>query len=111
MTANGCRDSITKSITLNPELQMWIANTFSPNDDGLNEGFGPSTTFGLSNYSMKIYDRWGAKMFESKDPAKRWMGTDDVGDPAPEGIYAYHIVFRYVDGKIFVYRGTVTVLR
>ena len=110
-TANGCRDSITKSITLNPELQMWIANTFSPNDDGLNEGFGPSTTFGLSNYSMKIYDRWGAKMFESKDPAKRWMGADDAGDPAPEGIYAYHIVFRYVDGKIFVYRGTVTVLR
>lgn len=111
MTPNGCRDSMTKNITLNPELQMWIVNTFSPNDDGLNELFGPSTTFGLSNYKMQIFDRWGGKMFESVDPANRWNGSDGSGDPAPEGIYAYHIVFRYVDGKIFVYRGTVTLVR
>lgn len=111
ISANGCRDSITKSILLNPELQMWITNTFSPNDDGLNEVFGPSTTFGLSNYRLNIYDRWGSKMFESVDPANRWNGTDSSGEPAPEGVYAYHMVFRYVDGKLFVFRGTVTLLR
>lgn len=111
MTPNGCRDSITKTITLNPELQMWIVNTFSPNDDGLNELFGPSTTFGLTNYKMQIFDRWGAKMFETTDPANRWNGSDSSGDPAPEGVYAYHIVFRYVDGKLFVYRGTLTLVR
>lgn len=111
ISQDGCRDSITKNMLLNPELQMWLVNTFSPNDDGLNELFGPSTTFGLTNYKMVIYDRWGAKMFESADPGIRWNGTDDSGEPAPEGVYAYRIVFRYVDGKLYVYRGTVTLLK
>jgi gliding motility-associated-like protein len=111
LSADGCMDSLTKTILLNPALQMWITNTFSPNDDGLNEQFGPSTTFGLTNYHMLIYDRWGAKMFESRDPAVRWTGNDDKGELAIEGVYAYSIVFRYVDGKLFVYRGTVTLLR
>lgn len=108
---DGCRDSITKNIFLNPALQMWIVSSFSPNDDGLNEWFGPSTTYGLSDYSMTIWDRWGGKMFESKDAANRWNGTDPAGEPAPEGVYGYHIVFRYIDGKLFVYRGTVTLVR
>jgi gliding motility-associated-like protein len=111
ISADGCRDSVTKNIILNPELQMWLVTTFTPNEDGLNEVFGPSTTFGLSNYRLQIFDRWGGKMFESTDPANRWNGSDGGGDPAPEGVYAYHIVFRYVDGKLFVYRGTVTLMR
>ncbi|MBS3915005.1 MAG: PKD domain-containing protein [Bacteroidetes bacterium] len=111
ISANGCRDSIKKIIMLNPALQMWIVSSFSPNDDGLNEKFGPSTAFGLTNYSMMIYDRWGAKMFETKDPAVSWTGNDDQNEPAPEGVYVYRIVFRYVDGKIYVFKGSLTLIR
>jgi gliding motility-associated-like protein len=111
ISADGCRDSISKTMLLNPALQMWIINTFSPNSDGLNERFGPSTSCGLSKYSMEVYDRWGAKMYESSDPSQSWDGSDDSGKPAPDGVYAYRIVFRYVDNNIYVYKGTVTLMR
>jgi gliding motility-associated-like protein len=111
VNTDGCTDSVTHLIYLKPELQMWIATSFSPNNDGLNETFGPSTVFGLSKFHMKIMDRWGELLFKSDDPKVPWDGRDKQGDPVPEGVYAYEISFRYIDGKIFVYQGTITVLR
>ena len=106
-----CVDSISKFIFLKPELLFWLPTSFSPNNDGLNETFGPNTTFGLSKYNMKIYDRWGGLLFTTNDPAKSWNGKDAKGDMLPEGVYAYAINFRYIDGKLFVYKGTVTIIR
>jgi gliding motility-associated-like protein len=106
-----CVDSITRNIFLKPELLFWLPTSFSPNNDGLNETFGPNMTFGLSKYNMKIFDRWGGQVFTTNDPTKGWNGKDLSGDELPEGVYAYSISFRYIDGKLFVYRGTVTILR
>jgi gliding motility-associated-like protein len=106
-----CVDSISKFIYLKPELLFWLPTAFSPNNDGLNETFGPNTTFGLSKYNMQIYDRWGGLLFTTNDPAKSWNGTDAKGEALPEGVYAYSINFRYIDGKLFVYKGSVTIIR
>ncbi len=111
INTDGCEDSVTHYLYLKPELQMWISLSFTPNNDGLNETFGPSTIFGLSKYKMQIFDRWGEKMFQSTDPSVPWDGRDKKGADAPEGVYAYSISFRYIDGKIFVYQGTVTLMR
>jgi PKD repeat protein len=110
-TANGCRDSAMSTIFLKPELLMHIPNAFTPNVDGLNEDFGPSSTFGLERYSFKIYDRWGRKTFETTDPLTRWSGLGPDGKPVMEGVYAYELLFRYVDNKLYVFKGTVMVLR
>ncbi len=106
----GCLDSNTQIIFLKPELLMWIPNTFSPNIDGLNESFGPNTTFGLERYEMKIFNRWGAILFQTKNPEEKWKGIDYDGVRVPEGVYGYEIVFRYVDNKLYVYKGTITVM-
>lgn len=106
-----CVDSITKFIFLKPELLFWLPTSFTPNNDGLNETFGPNATFGLSKYSMQIYDRWGGLLFTTNDPAKSWNGNDYSGKPLPEGVYAYTINFRYIDGKLFVYKGSITIIR
>lgn len=111
VNTDGCADSITHYLYLKPELQMWIPGSFTPNHDGLNETFGPSTIFGLTKFKMQIYDRWGEKLFESQDPKMPWDGRDLKGDDVPEGVYAYQISFRYIDGKIFVYQGTITLMR
>jgi gliding motility-associated-like protein len=110
-TANGCRDSAISTIFLKPELLMWLPNVFTPNVDGLNDDFGPSSTFGLERYSFKIYDRWGSKVFDTDNPANRWSGLDPDGKPIMEGVYGYELLFRYVDNKLYVYKGTVLVLR
>lgn len=110
-TANGCRDSAFSNIFLKPELLMWLPNVFTPNVDGLNDDFGPSSTFGLERYSFKIYDRWGSKVFDTDNPENRWNGLDPEGKPIMEGVYGYELLFRYVDNKLYVYKGTVIVTR
>ncbi len=110
-TANGCRDSSSQIIFLKPELLMWIPNVFTPNIDGLNDDFGPNVTFGLERYRMRIFDRWGNKVFETQNPEERWSGIDPEGEPIMEGMYVYQIYFRYVDNKLYRYEGTVNVMR
>ena len=110
-TANGCRDSAFGNIFLKPELLMWLPNVFTPNIDGLNDDFGPSSTFGLERYSFKIYDRWGSKVFDTDNPENRWTGLDPEGKPIMEGVYGYELLFRYVDNRLYVYKGTVIVTR
>jgi gliding motility-associated-like protein len=65
-------------------------NLFTPNDDSMNECFFiPNIPEGNCDYFFKkitIYNRWGAKIFDSEDPYFRWCGEDH-----PSGIYFYHI--------------------
>ncbi|MBL7813055.1 MAG: PKD domain-containing protein [Bacteroidetes bacterium] len=110
-TSYGCQDSFNKLIFLKPELLLHIPTSFTPNQDGLNEYFGPVGTFGLSSYRMEIFDRWGGMIFKTTDPNNGWDGTDKNKKELPEGVYAWSISFRYIDGKIFVYKGTVTLMR
>jgi gliding motility-associated-like protein len=89
---------------------MWLPTAFSPNIDGLNEGFGPYTTFGLERYEFMIFDRWGNIMWKTTKPDEKWLGIDSEGVKVPEGVYGYSMVFRYVDNQLYTYKGTVTLL-
>lgn len=57
--------------------QIFAPNMFTPNGDGLNDGFRPvldCKTIDVSNYSLTIYNRWGEKVFYTTDKAKAWDG-------------------------------------
>ena len=112
-TNSGCFDSTSAYIFLKPELLYHLPNVFSPNDDGLNDVWPGSntTSFGLNKYRMVIFDRWGNIMFKTTDPAGWWDGRDMDGNMVLEGVYAYQIDFRYIDNRIYVHKGTVTVLK
>jgi len=112
-TNNGCFDSTSAYIFLKPELLYHLPNTFSPNNDGLNDVWPGSntTSFGLIKYHMVIFDRWGNIIFKTTDPSGSWDGKDMDGNMVLEGVYAYQIDFRYIDNKIYVHKGTVTVLK
>ena len=111
VSTDGCRDSLTRRILLKPQLQMWIPTSFTPNEDGKNDIFKPSTAFGLSKYRMLIYNRWGEMIYQTTDPKAGWNAQQTSGKEVPEGVYAYEISFRYIDGHLYVYKGTVTLLR
>jgi hypothetical protein len=44
------------------------------------------------------------------DPKKAWDGTYQ-GAYVQDGVYTYLIEFKYFDGKSYLFRGTVTVLK
>ena len=109
--SSGCSDTIWKNIFLKPELLFHLPNAFTPNVDGLNEEFKPFQSFGMSKYRMTIVNRWGEILFYSEDPSVGWKGLDAEGDPVMEGVYAYAITFRYIDGVMHAYKGTVTIIK
>ncbi|MEN0007071.1 MAG: gliding motility-associated C-terminal domain-containing protein, partial [Bacteroidota bacterium] len=86
-----------------------VPNVFTPNNDNQNDGFGIVTNGKLENYTCKIYNRWGALVFETNEAADLWDGTFNSQD-SPVGVYVYHINFR-IDEQEFVEVGDVTLLR
>jgi len=68
-------DTIIANFSKEPFL-YFVPNTFSPNNDNLNEVFKPVLNGNdPSYYHFSIYDRWGVLIFETSDPEAGWNGT------------------------------------
>jgi gliding motility-associated-like protein len=64
-------------------------NSFSPNDDGINDVFFfPTQLKEICNFNfhLEIFSRWGNKVLETDNPQFEWDGKD-----APDGVYVYRI--------------------
>ena len=73
-------------------------SAFSPNNDGLNDGFGPIGTVPAGTYQLIITDRWGRLLFATNDPRQTWDGQAG-GQPVPSGVYAYQVSTRTAGGQ------------
>lgn len=107
---SGCTQAaVYKIIIILPEVTA--PNAFTPDGDGVNDDFGLIVQKGKATVDrMKIYNRWGEKVFESTDPKARWNGRIDQS-PAPSEVYVYVIEWRRNDGALQVLKGDVTLLR
>jgi gliding motility-associated-like protein len=87
----GCIDSVYKVITIDEDVAVYIPNTFTPNDDNVNDVFNVKG-LGLKTegYTMQIFDRWGTLVYSTKDINKGWDGTVK-GQKAPDGVYVYSV--------------------
>ncbi|MFK7968721.1 MAG: gliding motility-associated C-terminal domain-containing protein [Bacteroidia bacterium] len=88
---------------------LHIPSAFTPNNDNVNDFFYIQS-YGLTAFSIRIYNRWGVEIFASESPDFRWDGTYQ-GDTAPEGVYVYQIITTSPTGRRETRTGTVTVLR
>lgn len=91
ISTNGCSDTARQTIVIDPDYTFYIPNTFTPNGDIHNEVFKP-VSFGIYDYTMVIYDRWGVEIMETHDPEKGWDGKYR-GQKCPEDVYVYKIEF------------------
>ncbi len=74
----GCADSVCYTVFVNREEMVFVPNSFSPNDDGLNDVFFPVLSgFNLNEiqYEFGIYNRYGERIFYSQDPEQAWIGN------------------------------------
>jgi gliding motility-associated-like protein len=99
-----CKDDITKLIEVKNDFNVFIPNSFTPNEDGLNDVFRPVfSPYGLDEktYEMTIYDRWGHVLFHTKDINKGWDGTiQNAGQtPLKQDTYVYTLKFKDTEGK------------
>ncbi len=93
-----------------PDFFFFLPNAYSPDANGINEEFKPVGGPYVHSYIMEIYNRWGEKIFESRDIAKGWDGTY-MGKECDEGIYLCRIYVVPLKGKLQSHEITVTLLR
>ncbi len=70
--------------------EIFIPNTFSPNEDGKNDYFYPILSCDYSYYNFTVYDRWNNVVFNSNTINAKWDGRYK-GNLLPEDIYIYKI--------------------
>ena len=101
--------SLSNEVETHPNLTVYIPNAFTPNSDGLNDTFGP-LGYGIKNFSITIYDRWGELIFESDDTNKPWNGTY-LGQKVQPGSYVYNIQATGFRENKFQQEGTVSIVK
>lgn len=111
---NGCRDTFTTDLEVTYQLSVFIPNSFTPNEDMLNDtfkivGIGIDT----SSFEMRIYDRWGQMVYYSKNFDYGWDGRIN-GQTLPDseqGAFTYHIFLRELNGTPHNFLGKLIVLK
>ena len=100
--------------------QFGLPNVFTPNGDGKNDVFEPlrCPAF-VERVDFVVYNRWGAKVYESSGPVLAWDGRTNEGAELPSGLYYYQATVRFgmldrnaaplvVKGWVQLLRDTVT---
>ncbi|MBK7936064.1 MAG: gliding motility-associated C-terminal domain-containing protein [Lewinellaceae bacterium] len=112
----GCTDSDSLTVRVLIKRDVYVPNTFSPNDDGINEMFtvygGPEV---LKINTLQVYSRWGELLFQrdgldANDEQRGWDGTYR-GKALPPGVFTWQAEIAFVDGVVLLYKGSITILR
>jgi len=89
---------------------FYIPNSFTPNNDGINDIFEPKGK-NVFDVKMRIYNRWGELIFESVG-FNGWDGSYYNNNYyCQNGVYCYVIFYRDIKSKPQMKIGNVTLIR
>jgi gliding motility-associated-like protein len=92
-------------------LNDWenMFNAFSPNGDGINDNFSFIENNAISDFSVKIYNRWGAVVYDWTDPNFEWNGLSYEGNNLTQGVYYFYMNATGLDGKKYEKKGSISI--
>lgn len=93
--SNGCgaaRDSIDVLVR-DCNCTFFLPNSFTANEDALNDSFRPAYQCDIRDYKLYIFNRWGEQVFFSDNPLKGWDGSYGSNN-APLGAYVYMMSYQ-----------------
>ncbi len=88
--------------------EMWVPSAMSPNGDGHNDIWGVTPVY-AKTYYMRVYNRYGEKVWETHNKLEQWPGTTN-GKIKHDGVYAWYLEFTGWDDKLYRMKGTVSVI-
>jgi len=117
---NGCEGQFDYLVVVLPACSadlIAIPNAFTPNGDGNNDTFGPVFDDNFikifeaedSGFSMKIWNRWGQKVFDQSGSNPQWDGLFK-DDPGVGDVYIYSIEIT-CEGETMQLKGDVSLIR
>lgn len=105
----GCTDTVKGIIEIKENNSFYIPNSFTPNNDGLNDSFKPI----ISNYNtatMKIFNRWGDMIFSTNNVEQGWDGRYKNLNSPPD-VYVYQLSIDFIDGTTKIVNGKIILIR
>lgn len=114
-TQYGCGDTTTGSVHIDDLSEIWIPNSFTPNEDGLNDTWFPvGRNLNTPNLYIEVhvFNRWGTRVFRSTSSDKPWNGKDqNFDEDCPSGVYSYRVIFVNEQGKEKKVMGHINLIR
>ncbi|MCB9169129.1 MAG: PKD domain-containing protein [Flavobacteriales bacterium] len=117
---HGCTSSVQHSVTIAPVYDVVIPTGFTPNPHGGNGGnYDPSDLSNdvfypfvddLKDFDLRIYNRWGELVFESKDVHVGWDGYYR-GQLSPQDVYMVQLWVKFVDDRELTRYSDLTLFR
>lgn len=106
----GCTASNSYTITFPPLL--YIPNSFTPNNDGLNDAFMIEAS-SVMDFKIRIFSRWGEEVYYSTDVTDAWTGDRRGSNETycPNGVYNFVANIKGFNGEALEYKGTITLMR
>jgi len=103
--SRGCVSSDKVSVKVSPVVV--IPNTFTPNNDGINDLWNIQGLIAYQQATVDVFDRYGQKVFHSLGYPKAWDGTYG-GKSLPTGTY-YYVIDTKFNGQVL--SGSITLIR
>lgn len=107
--STNCDSVINTKLTVKPNCEPYFPTAFTPNNDRKNDFFKALNADALENYQLTIYNKWGNKIFETKDYAVGWDGKFNSNLQAT-GVYTWRSSFTLL-GSGRQMKGTIILLR
>jgi gliding motility-associated-like protein len=111
-TIDGCPYFDTIELLFAPPIgkgSVFIPNVITPNNDKLNDELTIYTTGKYIFKSIKIYNRWGQKVFESSDKNLKFNGRYKGENSGNENFY-YQALFE-ISGVEEIFKGDILVVK
>lgn len=112
----GCTaaDQLTVNVLCN-NANLYIPNTFSPNNDGMNDLFYPRGNGIFTIRQIKIFTRWGEVVFEKNnfnpnDASKAWDGTFKGRKLNPD-VFVYVVDVVCDNDNMLTFKGNVALIK
>ncbi len=106
---DSCTASDSAYVTVNCD-DVFFPSAFSPNGDYRNDTFGPlGNVAALSNYSFKVFNRFGEIIFATTNAAKKWDGR--VNGNLQTGVFVWYANYSIRSRTNITQKGTVLIVR
>jgi gliding motility-associated-like protein len=89
---------------------IYLPNSFTPNNDLMNDVFCAYTSCNLEYFELVIFNRWGQQVFYSLDQNKYWDGRF-IGFDSPIGVYVYHLIYQFSSEQKKFVTGHINLIR
>lgn len=107
--ALGITESVSNTVFILKNPNLFSPTAFTPNGDGLNDVFNVFGQY-IDSFEMDIFNRWGELLFTTRELSEGWDGTYR-GNAMPEGTYTFVAQMTDRAGRAFKKSGTVVLLR